>query len=98
MSCRTCSANSTPAGVVAMGGYNTFCEILTFDKPAVLVPRRRTRAGQYIRSRWVFQSRKGTQLGDGAADVGSQDLRPVRGCVSRVRVQEGAFTKPWYRP
>ena len=37
-------------GVVAMGGYNTFCEILTFDKPAVLVPRRHPRAEQYIRT------------------------------------------------
>ena len=38
------------AGVVAMGGYNTFCEILTFDKPAVIVPRRRPRLEQYIRA------------------------------------------------
>jgi len=37
-------------GVVAMGGYNTFCEILTFDKPAVLVPRRYPRAEQFIRA------------------------------------------------
>jgi len=37
-------------GVVAMGGYNTFCEILTFDKPAVLVPRRHPRAEQHIRA------------------------------------------------
>jgi predicted glycosyltransferase len=36
--------------VVAMGGYNTFCEILTFDKPAVLVPRRHPRAEQHIRA------------------------------------------------
>ena len=27
------------AGVVAMGGYNTYCEILSFDKPALIVPR-----------------------------------------------------------
>jgi predicted glycosyltransferase len=26
-------------GIVAMGGYNTFCEILSFDKPALIVPR-----------------------------------------------------------
>src|SRR5271168_2343705 len=26
------------AGVVAMGGYNTFCEILSFDKPALIMP------------------------------------------------------------
>ena len=36
--------------VVAMGGYNTFCEILTFDKPAILVPRRHPRAEQHIRA------------------------------------------------
>ena len=38
------------AGVVAMGGYNTFCEILTFDKPAIIVPRRRPRLEQTIRA------------------------------------------------
>jgi len=37
-------------GVVAMGGYNTFCEILSFDKPAILVPRRHPRAEQFIRA------------------------------------------------
>ncbi len=36
-------------GVVAMGGYNTFCEILSFDKPALIVPRTRPRLEQYIR-------------------------------------------------
>ena len=30
-------------GVVAMGGYNTFCEILSFDKRAIIVPRTLTR-------------------------------------------------------
>lgn len=38
------------AGVVAMGGYNTFCEILSFDKPALLVPRQRPRMEQTIRA------------------------------------------------
>lgn len=37
-------------GMVAMGGYNTFCEILSFDKPAVIVPRRFPRREQYIRA------------------------------------------------
>jgi predicted glycosyltransferase len=39
------------AGVVAMGGYNTFCEILSFDKPALIVPRTTPRLEQYIRAR-----------------------------------------------
>ena len=38
------------AGIVAMGGYNTFCEILTFDKPALIVPRTVPRMEQYIRA------------------------------------------------
>ncbi len=38
------------AGVVAMGGYNTFCEILSFDKPALLAPRTMPRREQLIRA------------------------------------------------
>ena len=38
------------AGVVAMGGYNTFCEILSFDKPALIVPRTAPRLEQFIRA------------------------------------------------
>jgi len=39
------------AGVVSMGGYNTFCEILSFDKRAIVVPRTRPRLEQFIRAR-----------------------------------------------
>ena len=38
------------SAVVAMGGYNTFCEILSLDKPALIVPRTRPRLEQYIRA------------------------------------------------
>ena len=37
------------AGVVSMGGYNTFCEILSMDKRAIMVPRTVPRREQYIR-------------------------------------------------
>ena len=37
-------------GVVAMGGYNTFCEILSFDKRALIVPRTKPRLEQYMRT------------------------------------------------
>ncbi len=42
-------------GVVAMGGYNTFCEILSFNKRALLVPRTRPRKEQQIRARRAQQ-------------------------------------------
>ncbi len=43
------------AGLVAMGGYNTFCEILSYDKPSIIVPRTRPRMEQYIRARRADQ-------------------------------------------
>jgi predicted glycosyltransferase len=36
--------------IVAMGGYNTFCEILSLDKRALVVPRTKPRLEQYIRA------------------------------------------------
>lgn len=41
---------SDAAGVIAMGGYNTFCEILSLDIPAVISPRVKPRLEQYIRA------------------------------------------------
>ena len=37
--------------VVAIGGYNTYCEILSFDKPALIVPRVAPRQEQLIRAK-----------------------------------------------
>ena len=37
-------------GVVCMGGYNTFCEVLSFDKRALIVPRTTPRLEQWIRA------------------------------------------------
>jgi len=36
--------------VVSMAGYNTFCEILSYDKPALLVPRTEPRKEQLVRA------------------------------------------------
>ncbi|MGF1649487.1 MAG: glycosyltransferase family protein [Hyphomicrobiaceae bacterium] len=36
--------------VVAMGGYNTFCELMSFDKRALIVPRKVPRQEQLIRA------------------------------------------------
>ena len=52
------------AGVVAMGGYNTFCEILSFDKPALIVPRRVPRLEQFIRAERAAELGLVSQLTD----------------------------------
>ena len=36
--------------VVSMGGYNTFCEILSYDKPALVIPRTEPRKEQLVRA------------------------------------------------
>lgn len=41
---------SNAKAVVSMGGYNTFCEILSFDKPALIIPRTVPREEQLIRT------------------------------------------------
>jgi len=33
-----------------MGGYNTFCEILSFNKRSLIVPRTKPRMEQYLRA------------------------------------------------
>ncbi|RJF80769.1 hypothetical protein D3874_27155 [Oleomonas cavernae] len=38
------------ASVISMGGYNTFCEILSLDKRALIIPRRSPRLEQTIRT------------------------------------------------
>ncbi|MCX4029794.1 hypothetical protein H0A36_16075 [Endozoicomonas sp. SM1973] len=43
--------------VVAMGGYNTFCEILSFNQRALFIPRKEPRLEQFIRVK------KATELG-----------------------------------
>jgi predicted glycosyltransferase len=52
------------AGVVAMGGYNTFCEILSFDKRALIVPRTAPRLEQLIRARRAAELRLLTMLSE----------------------------------
>ncbi len=37
-------------GVVGMCGYNTFCEVISFDRKALFVPRTHPRLEQYIRA------------------------------------------------
>lgn len=41
---------SRASAIVSMGGYNTFCEILSLDKRALIVPRKSPRLEQAIRA------------------------------------------------
>jgi predicted glycosyltransferase len=58
--------------VVSMGGYNTFCEILSLDKRALIVPRKTPRLEQSIRAEQaarlgLLRQLDGANLDPGAA-------------------------------
>lgn len=56
------------SAIVSMGGYNTFCEILSFDKRALLVPRCRPRREQLIRAARAAELGLANMLDPDAAD------------------------------
>ena len=67
-------------GVVAMGGYNTFCEVLSLDKPALLIPRSTPRLEQTIRARRAQALGFVSMLsgdGDRSADAMARALREL---------------------
>lgn len=75
-------------GVVAMGGYNTFCEILSFDKPALIVPRTAPRLEQYIRAE------RAAELGLVAmlSDQQGRDPRVMAAALRRLTAQKAPST------
>ncbi|MEE8515954.1 MAG: glycosyltransferase, partial [Alphaproteobacteria bacterium] len=68
------------AAVVAMGGYNTFCEILSFDKPALIVPRMVPRREQFIRADQARQ----LGLADMIVDDGCHDPATMAAALHRL--------------
>ena len=97
-------------GVVAMGGYNTFCEILSFGKPALLVPRSRPRLEQYLRADRakaiglidVLPNDGVREPGRMAAALRALPLRPVADAEFRSSMLTGLervaeLAEPWLR-
>ncbi|HTZ38456.1 MAG TPA: glycosyltransferase [Stellaceae bacterium] len=69
--------------VVAMGGYNTFCEILSFDKPALILPRTAPRLEQFIRAQRAAELGLVTTL----AEESARDPRRVAAALLQLTQQ-----------
>jgi predicted glycosyltransferase len=78
------SLMANAAGVVAMGGYNTLCEILSFDKRALIVPRTTPRLEQFIRAQ-RFQD---VGLSAMLADDGVRDAKVMAKALRRLPKQK----------
>jgi predicted glycosyltransferase len=70
-------------GVIAMGGYNAFSEILSFDKPALIVPRQTPRLEQYIRAERAAELGFATML----VDDGSREPQAMITAIRSLRHQ-----------
>jgi predicted glycosyltransferase len=97
--------------VVSMGGYNTFCEILSFDKSALIVPRHTPRFEQTIRaeaaerlgfSRMLPEPAEGTHgdpavMADALRALPSQPLPSAHPIPGVLSGLENvvAWSKPW---
>ena len=65
---------SKATSVISMGGYNTFCEILSLDKRALIVPRKTPRLEQAIRAEHAARLGLLRQLdGDGLEPGAARD-------------------------
>ncbi len=72
-------------GVVAMGGYNTFCEILSFDKPALIVPRTVPRMEQFIRASRAQELGLSRMLVNGGGRDAKKMVRALRQLADQPR-------------
>ena len=57
------------AAVVSMAGYNSVCEVLATDRPALLVPRTEPRTEQLVRAQRLLELGGGRPAAPGPADV-----------------------------
>jgi predicted glycosyltransferase len=99
------------AGVVAMGGYNTFAEILSYDLPALLVPREAPRKEQRLRADRAAALGLGRVLHDdgtrspqamiGAIRALADQPRPSRAAIPSLLDGLGMTSRlaaPWLQP
>ena len=76
------------SAIVSMGGYNTFCEILSFDKRALLVPRSRPRREQHIRAARAAELGLVDMVDSSAADDPRLMARALRALPGRLPPSE----------
>ncbi len=82
------------AGVVSMGGYNTFCEILSLDKRALIIPRVRPREEQLIRARRAQGLGLVDMLMPDDADDPAVMAAALRRLATRLKPSETAYGRP----
>ena len=79
------------SGIVAMGGYNTFAEILSYDLPALLVPRDVPRREQRLRAERAVELGLARALYDDGARDPAVMAAAIRALAAQPRPSEAAI-------
>lgn len=82
---------SRATGVVAMGGYNTFCELMSFDKPALIVPRTKPRKEQLIRARRAAEFNLVAMLDQDEAEDPARLWTAINGLSEQATPSQSAY-------
>lgn len=82
---------SRATAVVAMGGYNTFCELMSFDKRALIVPRTRPRKEQLIRAERAAEHGLVTMLDQDAAADPAKLFAAIEALPQQPKPSEAAY-------
>ena len=77
--------------VVGMGGYNTFCEMMSFDKRALIVPRKHPRREQLIRAERGAHFGLIDMLDPDEASEPNRMAQALRALPSRKRPSEAPY-------
>jgi predicted glycosyltransferase len=79
------------SGMVAMGGYNTFAEILSYDLPALLVPREVPRREQRLRAERAVELGLARALYDNGTRDPAVMAKAIRALASQSKPSAGAI-------
>lgn len=74
--------------VTSMAGYNTFCEILSFDRPSLLLPRTHPRQEQLIRAECAERLGLASMLAEPAAETPEVLARALDALLDQPRPSE----------
>ena len=82
--------------VICMGGYNSLLSVVSFEKPALIVPRVQPRMEQFLRAKsvrrsWVRGNTRPHQLSPAALHDWLQ--RPVSHCPDRSKIDLGGLDR-----
>lgn len=78
--------------VIGMCGYNTFCEILSYDKPALYLPRTKPRLEQWVRATRAAELGLATLINEESANEPNHMAKAIRDLTDQQTPSESGWS------